>query len=609
VGASRGVHLHLRGYSTHLNLQATSDARPLVEHYAIHYAPALALLTERRTSPGLLLRDRPGRFEIGTEYLETEDDLRSAILFALASYLATVEEVAGRRRSLAPLSGRFIEATERPGLFVAEAAYGGSMARDGRATRLARTAGATTFEAPVGDETAGDRLRSAMDHIAPFLQAWATPEELATLRARVDGDQPAPWDREAPDEPTVIVGTPPPAIPPGPHSPLLRTLACGVLAVRPFVVTWEAITVVLDHPVRSYFVRIPRERIADFAESFEAGHLSASLAARALAPPTGTIGRLTDSSPATFDLLDPTGLVLGDRTVTGPVRGAVLDLVKPARPPLPPLAPDLSIPIVPIAPPIVTKSDPLASPAGVRPGAPPPPRRAPGGSRARSARVGLLLGLVVTVVSVGVVAGLPMRTGGVGSVSPPPALVAASRSLDPGLSPPPSPTVTPSLPPSSAPSAVPSSPPVPTATPSRTARPTPRATPVVALVCGLPPSAAATAPPSNLLGPGDIRVFITCDLDGNGNPRAVPGPGEGPLAGVVVTMRCSSPRPISASAVTGADGAATFIGLGGEACRMTTSLAGWRMSASYPAGSLPPTWAAVWSDGATFFNVILSPAR
>ena len=60
------THGRLLGYSTHLNAFADGvDGWDLAEWFAARYAPAVMLLTERAGSPGLLVRPRPQRLEIG----------------------------------------------------------------------------------------------------------------------------------------------------------------------------------------------------------------------------------------------------------------------------------------------------------------------------------------------------------------------------------------------------------------------------------------------------------------------------------------------------------------------------------------------------------------
>src|SRR5450432_269982 len=79
----------LRGYSTHLNAFATDvDGWSLARRFATTYAPAIMLVAERLGSPGLLVRPRYQRLEIGTEFLETRDDLVIAGLLVLAGVVA-----------------------------------------------------------------------------------------------------------------------------------------------------------------------------------------------------------------------------------------------------------------------------------------------------------------------------------------------------------------------------------------------------------------------------------------------------------------------------------------------------------------------------------------
>jgi len=105
-------HVRLDGYSTHLNLEVDDgDVVAAGRLFVHHFAPAMMLLLDRPTSPGLLVRPRCGRLELGGEYCRG-DQLRAAATFAAAGGLACAAAVRSRdnRRHLP----RAVRARVRP---------------------------------------------------------------------------------------------------------------------------------------------------------------------------------------------------------------------------------------------------------------------------------------------------------------------------------------------------------------------------------------------------------------------------------------------------------------------------------------------------------------
>ena len=90
------------------------------------------LLIDRRDSPGLLVRPRPGQLELGGEYVSGAR-LRAAAAFAAESTRAAVQ-----RRTPPCLDVVLDAAVERYGWFVDRNAFGIDLYRDGRATVLRR---------------------------------------------------------------------------------------------------------------------------------------------------------------------------------------------------------------------------------------------------------------------------------------------------------------------------------------------------------------------------------------------------------------------------------------------------------------------------------------
>jgi hypothetical protein len=160
--------LRLEGYSTHVSvsLHERRDQR-LAARYAETFAPALMLLMDRTTSPGLLIRPRPGRLELCGEHV-SGDAARAVVAFAAGSVRALVR---ADRRALEGLGVRVRTepARERYGLYVDRRAFGPDLYAAGR--------GAGLRAAP------DDASRSAQDQLEA---AWALARSMLARDSRDD---------------------------------------------------------------------------------------------------------------------------------------------------------------------------------------------------------------------------------------------------------------------------------------------------------------------------------------------------------------------------------------------------------------------------------------
>src|SRR5205085_12001219 len=55
----------IEGYSPHVNVAVAGDVVEVAARFARHFALGMMLLLDRRDSPGLLVRPRPARLELG----------------------------------------------------------------------------------------------------------------------------------------------------------------------------------------------------------------------------------------------------------------------------------------------------------------------------------------------------------------------------------------------------------------------------------------------------------------------------------------------------------------------------------------------------------------
>lgn len=177
----------LVGYSTHVNI-SVPDRRSLAiaRRFATRFAPAMMLLLDRPDSPGLLVRPRPGRLELGGEFQEGER-LRAALLLAAGAVAACVSPSPVRRLppavavSLAPAVQRF-------GWYVDRRAFGADLYTLGRdcPLRPIRDGGAT--------RTAQWQLERCWSVARRAVRPWATAADLTLVDDLVSGRRPLAFD-------------------------------------------------------------------------------------------------------------------------------------------------------------------------------------------------------------------------------------------------------------------------------------------------------------------------------------------------------------------------------------------------------------------------------
>ncbi len=136
--------LRLDGFSTHINVSTPERLRLAVAHlFARTFAPALMLFLDRRSSPGLLVRSRPGRTELGGEFIEGPG-LVVAALLAAGGVLSCLRRVSGERhagRLPAELRVELAPEWRRYGWYVDRRAFGPDLYGSGRRAILTTTQG------------------------------------------------------------------------------------------------------------------------------------------------------------------------------------------------------------------------------------------------------------------------------------------------------------------------------------------------------------------------------------------------------------------------------------------------------------------------------------
>jgi hypothetical protein len=305
-GAARSV----QGWSTHLNVEvAPARARATAQLVATRFAPALMLLMDGPTSPGLLVRPRPARLEIGGEFV-TGDGLRAAAVMAAGAVLTCERAASDRRarRALPPApDARIQPARARYGHYVDRSAYGGDLYEHGRSASFRIGALRRT-------QLAQHHLEACWRAAEVELTGVVAPDELALAAAVVHGDLPLPleggltYDFDRVEALTVDGDDPMDVMRrPGWH-------------MRPTVTSWDFTAYEIDasSTARSIVVTVPACQVAEFRRLARAGDLDDVLGEALAAAPTGRV----------LDSVDQTGSVgIFDRV--GSTEGLTPDEIDP----------------------------------------------------------------------------------------------------------------------------------------------------------------------------------------------------------------------------------------------------------------------------------------
>jgi hypothetical protein len=180
--------LRLEGYSTHVSVSLTArNDRRLARRYSQTFAPALMILMDRTSSPGLLVRPRPGRLELCGEYVSGVT-ARGAAAFAVGSVRALVR---ADRRALAALrvGVRLEPAQERYGVYVDRRAFGTDLYEGGRGAVLRSARDGTTRTAQQQLEQAWALAREAL---APDTES----DDLEAVDRMVSGEIALPCEND-----------------------------------------------------------------------------------------------------------------------------------------------------------------------------------------------------------------------------------------------------------------------------------------------------------------------------------------------------------------------------------------------------------------------------
>ncbi|MEP7046643.1 MAG: hypothetical protein ABI949_08195 [Ilumatobacteraceae bacterium] len=173
----------LIGFSTHISVSwGVRRDDSLARVWARAFAPVLMLLLDRPTSPGLVVRPRPGRLELCGEFA-TGDQLAAALAFAAAS-VRTVQRLPrhAMRRWFVEMSMQ--PSLDRYGWYVDHAAFcGNDLYNLGRDTPLRRSSVTVS---------AGQHVDEIIELVSFDLARIGDDDDVRALQQVLDGASPAP---------------------------------------------------------------------------------------------------------------------------------------------------------------------------------------------------------------------------------------------------------------------------------------------------------------------------------------------------------------------------------------------------------------------------------
>jgi hypothetical protein len=247
--SSLGETARLQGYSTHINVSVDGDPMRTAWLYARHFALPSMLLIDQPESPGLLVRPRPGRLEVGGEFAVGQQ-LRAALVFNLAAGAACAAAASARSPGKLPaaIDGDIAAAVERPGWYIDRRAFGTDLYRYGRDTIV--------FVDGVPARS-GDVLVRAWEHVRDHACQLVGPDEIGLVDDTVEERRPIPLESITRFEDLGLLEV---------ESPFaqLHERVHGDVRVRPVALTWSSVTFEVERATDAGYVVVPRSWLREF---------------------------------------------------------------------------------------------------------------------------------------------------------------------------------------------------------------------------------------------------------------------------------------------------------------------------------------------------------
>jgi hypothetical protein len=270
---SLGDDVAVEGFSTHINVSVPD---PIVVEvgglFVRRFGPALMLLMDAQTSPGVFVRPRHGRLEIGGEFVEGRH-LAASLLMAIGAVQACVAVVRRElRRSALPRVVRCspVPTIERFGWYLDRGCFGTDLYSAGSSTSLRHRGGSRV--------TAGDHLRVCWEVSRYFVAGEVDASELAVVDGLVGESLP----RAVVGEPRVRGwDIPADSI----HGRVTVPIARPEFVARAVAATWAGCGFEFTDGESSVFCTVPASELEGFHAALVAGvydqQIDAALRSRA----------------------------------------------------------------------------------------------------------------------------------------------------------------------------------------------------------------------------------------------------------------------------------------------------------------------------------------
>ena len=245
----------MTGVSTHISVSAANDdVVAAAGMFCRTFAPAQMLLMDDEKSPGLLVRPRYARVEVGGEFVAGAD-LEAAVAMATGGVLVCSHVASGRmhKRALAPpVKVDVVASVQRYGWYVDRRSFGVDLYAKGRAAQLRREL--------VGRISGQKVLEASWKRARRALNGLASESDLTAADNRVAATELLPSERSS------------------------RAETFG--GVDPVAVSWD-FTVIKVTSMRDLYISVPAREAGVFVTELEAGDLDLEMERRLAADPLG----------------------------------------------------------------------------------------------------------------------------------------------------------------------------------------------------------------------------------------------------------------------------------------------------------------------------------
>ncbi len=262
VGNVVGTDAQLEGVSSHISVTVPfGKESDVARRFARTFAPALMLLTDSNESPGLLVRPRYGRVELGTDYA-IGDSLAAALVVAVGGVVACTSD----SFDLPTLQVDLEPAVDRFGWYVDRTAFGGDLYDLGRDCSLRSTNSEQV--------SAQDHLERCWKLAQDSLLGLVGPDDLVAAFDLVSGMASLPCETAHNRLPASGA-----LAPFAPESLTTSAIKRPNFVLNAVVGTWAYTVFEIAGP-RQMYVSVPRPCLADFCQQAVDGELDAIVGAR-----------------------------------------------------------------------------------------------------------------------------------------------------------------------------------------------------------------------------------------------------------------------------------------------------------------------------------------